>query len=91
MTTLLHVHGSTDIVIREAEPSTRGTFTLLSNCIITLSLCVWSCVHLNLPGTDGRSGPNFLRRLSWITGALIVPEYLILTPWNQRQVASDSC
>lgn len=89
MANLFNVLGSNDTIKWEAEPATRGTFTILSTCVITLSLCVWSSVHLNLPGNDQDGWPRFLRRLCWITGALIAPEYLILTSWDQRQKAKS--
>lgn len=87
MASIFSVHGSNDTVGWQAEPATRGTFTLLSTCVITLFLCVWSSVHLNLPGNDRNCWLKFLRRLTWITGALIAPEYLILTAWGQREMA----
>ena len=31
------------------EPQYRGTYSLLSTCIATLTLCIWSAVHLNIP------------------------------------------
>ncbi|KAK4108126.1 hypothetical protein N656DRAFT_453762 [Canariomyces notabilis] len=31
------------------EPRERGTFGILSTCIVTLGLCVWTAIHLNLP------------------------------------------
>lgn len=34
-------------------PTTRGSFTILSSCVITLTLCVWKVVHLNLPEHEG--------------------------------------
>jgi hypothetical protein len=79
-----NVIGSNDTVTWKAEPATRGTFGILSSCVITLVLCVWSSVHLNLPGNDGS---KFLRRLAWIIGGLLAPELLILTAWSQRQTA----
>ncbi len=60
---------------------------MLSTCIITVSLCDWSSVHLNLPGNDQDSWPKFVRRLTWIIGALIAPEHPILTAWSQRRMA----
>ncbi|KAK3345005.1 hypothetical protein B0H65DRAFT_573650, partial [Neurospora tetraspora] len=32
------------------EPDIRGTFSILSTCIVTLVLCVWTAIHLNVPG-----------------------------------------
>lgn len=31
------------------ELARRGTFGLLSSCLITTGLCVWTAVHLNIP------------------------------------------
>ncbi|RSM09198.1 hypothetical protein CEP52_004258 [Fusarium oligoseptatum] len=39
----------------EPEPTQRGTFSILSICLITLSLCVWTAVHLNIPSREERS------------------------------------
>lgn len=87
MDSLFSVQGSNETISWEAEPATRGTFTILSTCIITLSLCVWNSVHLNLPGNDRGYWSKVSRRLLWITGALFAPEFLILTAWSQRQTA----
>ncbi|CAN8105539.1 unnamed protein product [Discula destructiva] len=35
----------------EPQPTHRGTFGILSTCFVTLALCTWKIVHLNLPGT----------------------------------------
>ncbi|RSL50952.1 hypothetical protein CEP53_008616 [Fusarium sp. AF-6] len=44
----------------EPEPTQRGTFSILSTCLVTLSLCVWTAVHLNIPSREERSqdGPR---------------------------------
>ena len=87
MAHIVYVHGSNDTIKWAADPATRGTLNILSTCSITLLLCVWSSVHLNLPGNDRTFGANFFRRLAWLAGALVIPEYLILTAWTQRQTA----
>jgi hypothetical protein len=87
MANLFNDHGSNNTIKWQPEPTTRGTFNLLSTCIITLTLCVWSAVHLNLPGNNRSFWHQFLRRLAWITGSLIAPEWLILTAQSQRQTA----
>jgi len=84
MTDLFNVVGSNDTVKWHAEPTTRGTFSILSTCFITLVLCVWSSVHPNLPGNGGKL---WQRRLRWVVSGLLAPEFLILTAWQQRQTA----
>src|ERR1700712_543806 len=31
-----------------AESNQRGTFSILSSCLATLALCVWSAIHINI-------------------------------------------
>lgn len=64
-----------------------GTFTILSTCTITLTLCVWSSAHLNLPGVNGSRSSKFWRRVAWTLGGLFAPEYLIVTAWTQNRTA----
>jgi hypothetical protein len=35
-----------------SSPGERGTYNILSDCILTLVLCVWTSVHLNIPKTS---------------------------------------
>lgn len=37
-------------LVWEPQPTHRGTFGILSTCFVTLALCTWKIVHLNLPG-----------------------------------------
>lgn len=33
----------------QPEPGKRGTYGLLSSCILTMILCLWTAVHPNIP------------------------------------------
>ncbi|KAE8132567.1 hypothetical protein BDV38DRAFT_287603 [Aspergillus pseudotamarii] len=51
MTSIFGVRPRNDTAARwESEPNARGTWAILSSSLITLALCVWTAVHLNLPG-----------------------------------------
>lgn len=41
---------STNTITWEPQPQRRGTFGILTTCFVTLALCTWKIVHLNLPG-----------------------------------------
>lgn len=41
---------STTTLSWEPQPTRRGTFSIISTCLVTLALCTWKIVHLNLPG-----------------------------------------
>lgn len=70
----------TDIVHWKPNPNSRGTFNILTTCLITLLLCVWTAVHLNIspPGSFWRP---FLRKVGWLILALLAPEVVAYTAW----------
>ena len=69
------------------NPEKRGSSDILQGCLITIGLCVWTAVHLNIP-EDG--DPRFLlsyqtwRKCGWVFLGLFAPEMLIYTAWYQR-------
>ena len=60
------------------EPQIRGTWSILSSCIITISLCVWAAAHLNIPEYK-KHGWQFWRRLGWLIVELFAPEVVYLS------------
>ena len=66
------------------EPNYRGTFGILSSCIITLGLCVWTAVHLNIPAHEatvyraydprGLISVQKWRKLGWVLMGMLAPE-----------------
>ncbi|OQN97222.1 hypothetical protein B0A48_16764 [Cryoendolithus antarcticus] len=67
-----------------AEPQSRGTFNILSNCLITMLLCIWTSVHLNLP-EHRKEHAQAYRKLSWMLIGLLVPEFVVWNAWEQRK------
>ncbi|KAH7635339.1 hypothetical protein B0T09DRAFT_22138 [Sordaria sp. MPI-SDFR-AT-0083] len=69
----------------EPEPTRRGTFGILSACIITLGLCVWTAIHLNVPRHDEGplNGPLkvTIRKVGWIIMGLLSPELVSCQPF----------
>jgi hypothetical protein len=58
-------------------PDERGTFNILSVCILTLVLCAYSSLHLDIP-RHGRTHwtHHMWRKTSWVCVALVAPEYV---------------
>ena len=79
MSSLLFGNG-TDIVHWKPSPETRGTFDILSTCIITMLLCVWTAVHLNV-SPPGKVWESRLRKVGWMILALLAPELVAYTAW----------
>ncbi|KAI0009649.1 hypothetical protein F4779DRAFT_581446 [Xylariaceae sp. FL0662B] len=65
------------------EPDGRGTLSLLFSCLLTLSLCVWSAVHLNLPKYDESESKYAYRYFKWSILGLFGPELVIWAAWRQ--------
>ncbi|THZ14697.1 hypothetical protein D6C91_07176 [Aureobasidium pullulans] len=69
------------------EPHGRGTFGLLSSCITTLVLCVYTAVHLNIP-EHGKERQQYFRKFGWVVLGLLAPEIVAWNAWEQYRTAS---
>ncbi|TIA30028.1 hypothetical protein D6C78_09845 [Aureobasidium pullulans] len=69
------------------EPRGRGTFGLLSSCITTLVLCVYTAVHLNIP-EHGKERQQYFRKFGWVILGLLAPEIVAWNAWEQYRTAS---
>ncbi|EGO57533.1 hypothetical protein NEUTE1DRAFT_129457 [Neurospora tetrasperma FGSC 2508] len=56
------------------EPGTRGTFSILSVCLVTLGLCVWTAIHLNVPEHNEPGWKQLMRKTGWLMLSLLSPE-----------------
>ncbi|KAK3316821.1 hypothetical protein B0H66DRAFT_306120 [Apodospora peruviana] len=66
------------------EPPGRGTWSILSTCLITLSLCIWTVSHLNIP-EHGKRGKQVWRKTIWLLLGLVAPETIAWIAYLQRQ------
>ncbi|KAK0105190.1 hypothetical protein ONS95_004414 [Cadophora gregata] len=72
-----------DIVGWVADPNGRGTSGLVISCLLTLGLCVWSAMHLNIPVKHEGQREFWLRRVKWSTCGVPIPELVVLLAWRQ--------
>ncbi len=74
-------------------PNTRGTWDVLTTSVITINLCVWTAIHLNIPAV-ARSPDrtplwvriwrsHYCRRAKWVVVGLLAPELAVYTAWMQ--------
>jgi hypothetical protein len=73
------------------EPAARGTWSILYSCIFTLTLCVWTAVHLNLPPPHEPESKQLWRKTKWTLIAIFAPELVLYTAWHQHLVAKSCC
>ncbi|KIV84738.1 hypothetical protein PV11_00498 [Exophiala sideris] len=82
MVTSNNTMDSNDTISWMSEPNVRGTFELLRSCLITLSLCVYTAVHLNVPSTTTK-GKLLVAQVKWILCGMFAPELVVFTAWSQ--------
>ncbi|MBE3041943.1 hypothetical protein IMZ48_05055 [Candidatus Bathyarchaeota archaeon] len=66
-----------------SDPDGRGTPSLVISCLVTLILCVWSAVHLNVPRRDETKLQSFLVAFRWIVAGIYAPELVVFVAWRQ--------
>ena len=74
---------ATNTVHWKSSHTTRSTFDILSTCIITMLLCVWTAVHLNVSPLETVWRPR-LRKVGWLVLALLAPEMVAYIAWYVR-------
>jgi hypothetical protein len=73
-----------------SQPNERGTIDIITSCGITMFLCSWSVICLNVPGPDD-SKFRLFRRKAYITAlAFIGPEFLFQIALGQLVSARRS-
>lgn len=71
----------------QPEPQLRGTWSIISVCTLTTSLCVWTAIHLNVPAVEQKY-PQHMRKLYWLVIGLSAPELVAYAAWYQRLVVA---
>ena len=86
---IFNAHGNKTILKTEIAPAWvpplmfRGSFDILRLCVLTLILCVYTTVHLNVPSQRSHWWyPNWIQ-LKWIMIALFSPDVLVYTAFRQ--------
>ncbi|KAF2017710.1 hypothetical protein BU24DRAFT_420757 [Aaosphaeria arxii CBS 175.79] len=86
-----------DTVAWSSAPNVRGTWDLIASCVLTLTICVWSALHLNVPTEKSTLTERNLRRTRWILLGVFAPELVVSSAfaqyltarWLRRELLSD--
>jgi hypothetical protein len=65
------------------DPAGRGTWNLLYSCVFTLTLCVWTSIHLNVPALGETTVVTWRRKWKWVVIALLAPEAVVFAAFQQ--------
>ncbi|KAK1625328.1 hypothetical protein BDP81DRAFT_463878 [Colletotrichum phormii] len=79
------------------EPNGRGTFGLICSCVLTLTICVWTALHLNVPAARSTLRSRSLERTKWVLYGIFAPELVVATAaaqyivarWLKREIEKD--
>ncbi len=66
------------------QPDNRGTFDIISSCFLTIFLCTWTCLHLNVPATKEGEWRPILRKFRWMMLTILGPEFAVAFAAGQR-------
>lgn len=67
-----------------SDPDGRGTFSLIASCVLTMGLCVWTALHLNLPSTISSKWQFWLESVQWAVTGIFAPELVVFAAWRQN-------
>ena len=83
------------ILAWKQEPDGRGTWGIVSSCTITMTLCVYTALHLNIPSVSKESAQlpwwnwqrikasHWFLQFQWILLGLFAPELVVYAAWTQ--------
>lgn len=68
----------------QSDPNNgRGTFSLVSSCLLTLVICVYSAMHLNVPPPRESRLQYWVRTIRWGFWGVFGPELVLFVAWKQ--------
>ena len=72
-----------------SEPDGRGTIGIMTSCICTLIICLWTCLHLHIPPPSVTFLGVIARKLRWLVIGAIAPEVMAATALGQYFCVKD--
>ena len=66
-----------------SSSNTRGTSDILWSCLITLTACVYTALHLNVPPANAGKIGFYWRKSKWVAIALFAPEIVLYCALTQ--------
>jgi hypothetical protein len=86
---ILAANGNKTILNSEIAPgwsttsNIRSTGSLLWTCVLTLFICVYTVIHINIPPPNETLLQQFLRKTKWVAICILVPEFALGMAWQQ--------
>lgn len=71
-------------------PDYRGTIDIIWSSFLTIFLCTWTAVCLNVPHPDDKKPQVFFRKVKWMLWAIVGPEIVLAVAIGQYASARRS-
>src|ERR1700761_8758159 len=65
------------------EPDGRGTWSILSSCVLTIFLCCWTSAYPNLPAKSDGLFKQWRLRVDLALMGILGPEFLLMLALGQ--------
>lgn len=73
-----------------SSPNGRGTFDIIWSCLVTIFLCTWTSLHLNVPALHEHYWQRCARKFKWMVQAIMAPELVVGFAAGQKVEARRS-
>jgi hypothetical protein len=74
----------------QSTPDVRGTIDIIWSSFLTIFLCTWTAVCLNIPHPNDSKLDIFLRKAKWMFWAIVGPEIVLAVAIGQHASARRS-
>jgi len=72
------------------QPNGRGTLDIIQSCLLTVFLCSWSVLCLNVPAQSNRRWSFLLLKINWMVFTIFFPEVVVAFAAEQWESACQS-
>ena len=69
------------------QPNGRGTLDILQNCLLTIFLCSWSALCLNVPARENNRWSFLKIKINWVIFTIFFPEVVVAFSAEQWESA----
>lgn len=72
------------------QPNGRGTLDIIQSCLLTIFLCSWSVLCLNVPARSNNRWSFSLLKINWMVFTIFFPEVVVAFAAEQWESACQS-
>lgn len=70
-------------------PNYRSTYDIVFSCVLTMGLCVWSALHLNIPAVTDSKARKWFRNAVWVGFGVFAPEGVMFSAYKNYAAAKS--